>query len=144
MYIGDVMRLAELLIRKRFLESKIDLLNAFIVRLVSNDETSQEELVKLRKELDECLDLRQKYIMKIIGANSQIDLEVGKSDVSLRDAVMIRETIKKKIENVSLIIKNSNGNIDALSFLRQREQLIEEYVILDSAIQMMEWSASLD
>jgi len=138
------MRFSELLIRKKFVDEKIELLRSFIIRLVSNDKAYQEELIKLRKELDECLEESQKYSMKIANANDQIEVTIGSTKVMLRNAVKIRDTMKKKIDNISELIANSNGNIDVLSFVRQQGQLIEEYLALESSIKLIEWSAELD
>ena len=138
------MRLAELLLKKKIIDQKVTELEVFLVKAVQIDAVSQQELSRLRRELDGYLDEGRTLSMQIDSANGQIEVNIKDSTVTLRDAVRLLKTIKKKIGNITDIIENNNGNIDILSFISQRDQLYEEYLLLNKSMQMIEWSAELD
>ncbi len=82
--------------------------------------------------------------MQIDSANTQIELSVGNTQVTLDKAIHIRRTLKRKLDSASDLINNSSGNVDIHSFLTQRDAFYEEFLMLDKTIKMLEWSATLD
>lgn len=138
------MRLAEILLRKRFLDEKIEDLENYLLRVIKNDKTSQTELIRMRKELDSYLDESRRTATQISMANNQIEVTFGESKIYLKDALRILETTERKIDLISDIIRNSDGNINVFEFIEQREHLYEEYFMLVRSIKMIEWSADID
>jgi hypothetical protein len=138
------MRLAELLERKKELVHKIVELEEFLEKVVNKKTTDQEELTDLRSLLDSYLEEDQRFSMKIERANNQIEVKVGNSKLKLNDAVKIRNTFLNKINNITRLIDSSDGNINLPSFIKQRDQLYEEYLVIHNAICIADWSTELD
>jgi hypothetical protein len=138
------MRLAELIDRSNLLKSKIFELERFIVKLVSKDKTEQDELSELRKLLDAFVNENQSLTMKISRANNQIEVILGTSKLRLSDALIMRDTALAKINTITDMIENSNGNLEVVSFLLERDKIYEEYFLIHRAIEMAHWSSEID
>jgi hypothetical protein len=138
------MLLAELILRKKYLEEKIEELGYFLEKIVRDAAISQKELNVLRAELDDYLEQLQSYVLKIESANSQLELSIDNSKIPIKNAIVLRDTLMKKIEFITGIIDNGNSNLDISSFFQQRDRLYEEYFVINRAITTIDWSANID
>ena len=139
------MYLAELLIRKRFIDDKILELKTVLIKCFNGEEVEQSELSFFRTLLDNYYNERQRYLMKLERANSQVEVTIGKSKLSLSDAIKIRGTLERRLEDISeLIVAAGASYLELNSFFETKEQLFEEYMVLVKTIEMADWSTEID
>jgi hypothetical protein len=137
------MYLAELLLRKDFLKSKINKLKVILTKSFRND-MNQSELSYLRSLLDNYYNEYQRYLMKLERVNTQVEVTIGKSKLSLSDAIKIRDTLENKIEDITEMISAGAEYVDLNSFFEQKDQLFEEYMVLVRTIDLADWGTEID
>lgn len=106
----------------------------------SNSVDDKDDLVK---ELLNVMDEVQNTLLVLSRVNSQTMISIGQSKIDINTAVIIRNTIKAKIDLISNIIKSDN-KLDTLTLMTQREKLLEEYNGLNRAIRLADWGVTLD
>jgi len=133
------MLLAELLMRKKHIELQIVELKNY---LITDEESinTNETLTKLY-ELE---DQDQKYRLLIRKANSQIEVLIGNSKVSLATAIELRDNLDNKIDILSDLINANKRSLDIFNLITQRSKLVEEYIMVYKAIKIGDWSSEID
>lgn len=120
------MNLRDLIYKKEFIEIKISELEKMLNKLPHDDVVTK---------LVELLDERQKLSLSIRSANSQCTLTIGENKLDLNSAVVLRATIKKKIDIITSIINSdSDHDLDEFELMKQRDNLIDDYALLDMSI----------
>jgi hypothetical protein len=119
------MNLRDLIYKKQFIEIKINELK----EMLKNNpmEEAAEKLVSL-------LDERQRISLNIHSANSQCYLTLGDSKIDLNSAVIIRNSIKNKLDIMTEIINSEDYTLDRMLLMEQRDKFMEDYALLDMSI----------
>ncbi len=120
------MYLTEVIAQKRLYDKKITELKSLL-------EVRQTE--ELAKELMGLLELRQAKCINISQANEQATVHLGGTDISITVAVMIRETIKAKLDVLTSLINNPDTALDKISLQKQRDRHFNEYTLISMAVQ---------
>lgn len=119
------MYLLEILEKKKVLDKKIDELKAVIG--TSQDNNLAEKLISLIEE-------RQSLLLNIQTANNVSTLNIGGKEVSISTAIEIRNTLKSKIDVVTILIEDRNCELDKIELQSQRDKYYEEYILLTMGI----------
>lgn len=120
------MTLRDLIYKKQFVDIKISELKEMLAKYPNNDTASK---------LVEFLDERQKLSLKIHSANAQCMLTIGDNKLDLNSAVIIRDTIKRKVDIItSLINSDTDFEVDVFELMQQRDNFIDDYALLDMSI----------
>lgn len=102
-----------------------------------------KEIVKILKRdpdndiatrLIELIDERQRNLIDINSANSQCKLKIGKQEISLNAAVIIRDTMKLKVDVLTELIASDECALDKLALISQRDTLFEDFSLLSMSI----------
>jgi hypothetical protein len=118
-------KMHEVLIKKGFINKKIADIQ---FRMKSHyDDILIEKLFDL-------LGTVQNFGRSIIESNMKTKIIIGKTKTDLDTAVRVRHTLCRKIKILNFIIKESADDVDILTFLEQRDSLVEEFILLDAAI----------
>jgi len=120
------MVLHELLIRKRFLDKKIQELKKHLHRNFDND--------KLASKLFTFLDERQNILIKVEDENTKRTIMIGSTEVSVSTAVKVRKTLHLKIRVITDLLNDENCSLDPLSLITQRDGFVDELLILNKTI----------
>jgi hypothetical protein len=120
------MYLAEILIQKEMLNKKIKEIKYLLMKNQSDD---------MAQELMVLIESKQSKLMQINSANNQSSIRIGGTDVSIANAIIIRDTIKEKVDFLTSLIKAKDSSLDKLSLIEQRDKFFDEYTILNIAIQ---------
>jgi hypothetical protein len=103
----------------------------------------KENRDEITDHLFSLIDDYQKYSIIVERVNNSTEINVANSDVSLSTAVKIRETISRKMDVLTNIIdinrNNETVNYKVLDLITQRDKLMEEYILLSSAIFTCDW-----
>ena len=137
------MVLAEVLVEKENLEKKIEQLERYLYRVsgVSADQTN-----KATEKLLELIDKHRSHRIMINRINNSIEVTIGGSKVSLADAVLITQTMSRKIDLLDDLISccDADTALDLFGLADQRDKLLEEYTVLSNQLQSIEWSTKVD
>ncbi len=117
--------LFELLTDKTMLDMKIDEIKS-ILKYEQNDNLAQE--------LFALLELRQSKLLHIAAANNMSKMNVGGTEISIATAIIIRSTIKEKIDILTNMIGNKDCHLDKIELQKQRDRYYGEYVLLSMGI----------
>ena len=117
--------LSEVISKKEILDKKINEIKKIL-------QTTQTE--KLAKELYDLLDKRQSELIKIRAANTASKISIGGNEVSIDTAVIIRDTIKEKINVLTTLINNEECILDKVELQNQRDAYYEDYILLAMGI----------
>lgn len=118
-------QLYEVIKEKEALERKIEEIKALL--LVEHSDDLAAELVAL-------LELKQGKKINIHRANITSKLTIGKSELDITTAVIIRDTVKEKIDYLTLLIEAPECRLDKLELMKQRDQYFTEYNLLSMGI----------
>ena len=132
------MLVAELLLRKKNLKLQIDELEKYL-----STEKAAGDVNKATNAIFELEDRLQQYIVALSISNYETLIQVGKSQVNIAAAIILRNTTQKKI-NVLTELVDTNINVDIFNLMEQRNSLFEEYILLDKAIKASDWKVELE
>lgn len=143
------MLLAEVLARKEEIDSKIDILENHLRSMALDDSIKDTvELDKIVSNMYELFDERQQHIFTIDRANSSIEVKIGNSKTTLASAIRLRETVERKIDVLSELIKacenNTKSGFSVIELLNNKDKLLAEYNVLTNAISKKDWTVELD
>jgi hypothetical protein len=119
------MLLAELLIKKKWLDKKVEELEALL--LSSEDDDIASKLFVLLEE-------RQNKILSIRAANDTSKLKLGDNTITVAQALIIKETLNKKINVITNLLEECPRKLDVLTLMEQREALIKDWAVLHVAV----------
>ena len=132
------MLVAELLLRKKNIKLQIDELKKFLL--------TEEASGSINKVINTVFDLEdklQQYIVALSISNNDTTIQVGKSEINIATAVILRNNTQKKINVLTELIEN-NINIDIFNLIEQRNGFLEEFILLDKAIKESDWKVELE
>lgn len=128
------MYLYELVAQNRALDIKIRELKSIL-----DDELRDE----VAQELLDLIEIKQSKIISISIANNKSEITIGSTTTSVTAAVVIRDTIQKKIDLLTDMINSKDNKLDKLNLIRQRDKFFDEHVFIDMAIKRNDLAVSL-
>jgi hypothetical protein len=130
MYIYEIVK------RRQFVKTKLENVDNFIHKLetVSINDKAQY--------YNKALDLKFKLLNKLRSHDTLLQeqnlnhlVTIGQEQLTVYDAVQLRKTINIKIRTLDTIIAKGDFTvINIFSLIEQRDQLFEEFTLLDTAI----------
>jgi len=134
------MYLREKLTELRILTSKIIELKKYIFREEELQDDIKDGIVKV---ILDYIDEAQTIKLILNKVNKQTVLTIEGAKLDLGSAVIIRNTINKKIDIITDMI-NSNNKLDILTLIKQRDELLGEFNTIYTAIRLADWSVKID
>lgn len=128
------MYLYELVTQNKTLDIKIKELKSIL-----DDELRDE----VAQELLDLIEIKQSKIISISIANNKSEITIGSTTTSVTAAVVIRDTIQKKIDLLTDMINSKDNKLDKLNLIRQRDKFFDEHVFIDMAIKRNDLAVSL-
>lgn len=119
------MLLRDLIYEKKMLEKKIVELKT-IIRYDNSETILQELFVQL--------ELLQAKKVNLNTVNNQIKIDLAEKEVIVSTAVVIRDTMKDKMDVLTVLIKNKRCQLNKLELIKQRDSIYEEYTLLSHKI----------
>lgn len=138
------MLLAEAIIEKEYMRDSISELLQRIERLSKTDKAGNL-LEKAFNKLDKLYDKYQQLSVSIDRSEANTIIKVNKSEVRLRDAIIIKKVMRDRISNFERILNGSNtlDNIVYVDYNKINEkidELMSDIKVLDSKIQYARWN----
>lgn len=142
------MFLSEEIVLRDNIGFKIAELTDYLIVVAKNE--ANDDVSKINNTVNALFDLLDEYQQKEIlveRANRSIKIQIGKSEVLVADAINIRNTINRKIGVLTDIINtckfNNNNLFDIHELMKNRDKLIDEFSVLDNAIESSNWRVKL-
>lgn len=126
---------AELVAQKKVLDKKIKELKSLIKINPSED---------LASELFRLIEQKQNKLLNINAANNISKINIGGTEVSVSTALVIRNTIKEKIDVLSMLISDKNNELEKLSLQKQRDSFYDEYILLTLGVMKNDLRVTID
>jgi hypothetical protein len=98
----------------------------------------------LAKELFNILELKQTKLLHITEANNLSKMNVGGTEISVSTVIIIRNTIKEKIDLLTSMIDNKDCNLDKIELQRQRDKYYSEYILLTMGINRNDLTVTIE
>jgi len=133
------MLISELLFRKKYVKLQIDELKKYLV-----DNESITNINEVLTKLYELEDQDQKYKMLLNKANRVTEIRIGNSKVQVDTALELKRNTGNKIDVLTDLINANKESLNIFNLLTQRNKLIEEYIMINSAIKISDWSTEVD
>lgn len=105
---------------------------------------TDEERDNIVKDIIDYIDKIQNIKLVLNKVNNQTIVEIANSELDLKTAVIIKNSIKEKIDLITDFINNSNNNLDVLTLMSQRDELINEFDAVNNSIRIADWSIKID
>jgi len=130
------MIISEILTRKRFLSKKLLDLNNYIFLLSDLSVQGKSDLYnKAIEEKFVLLSKIQSHEVLLQEQNMINTVSIAGNDLTVYDAVKLRDTLAEKIKTLDVIIDSGDFKvINIFSLIKQRDLLFEEYVIFKTSI----------
>jgi len=130
------MTISEILTRKRFLSKKLLDLNNYIFLLSDLSVKDKSDLYnKAIEEKFALLSKIQSHEVLLQEQNMNNIISIAGNDLTVYDAVKLRDTLFEKIKTLDIIIKSGDFKVvDVFSLMKQRDLLFEEYIIFKTSI----------
>jgi len=135
------MVLAEVLIEMKTLRQKISQLEDYLHRTAGQDATLAD---KATTKLLDLLDKHRSHLISINKFNNSIEVSIGGQKVSLANAILITQTMKRKIDLLNSLIEKEECVLDVFSLIDQRDLLLEDYTTISNGLTAIEWSTTVD
>lgn len=72
--------------------------------------------------------------------NSDTEIQVGESKLSVLDAIHIRNTINRKIDTLTEVIESIDKELGFDDLLEKRDLLMEDYISISRSIEKSDWT----
>lgn len=119
------MILRDLIYQKEMLEKKI-----IELRNIMHYDVSEN----IAQELFVQLELLQAKKVNLNAVNNQVKLDLGGKKVIISTAIIIRDTMKDKMNILTDLITDNECQLDKLTLMKQRDDIYEEYSLLSHKI----------
>lgn len=117
--------LFELLTDKTMIDIKISEIKSIL---------KHEQKDSLAQELFRLFELKQSKLLYISAANNTSKLTIGENEINITTALIIRKTIKEKIDILTDMINNKDCCLDKMELQKQRDRYYDEYILLSMGI----------
>ena len=135
------MNVSELLSNRLYLKIAIEDLTDFL-KAAKSVNTDQIDVVMttLLKYIDD----HQRCLVRVAESNVKTTIKIGKSEVSVSNAIKVREGTKNKIDALSILIEAKNEYLNILDLMEQRRKLYDEYILLSQTIAKSDMETEID
>lgn len=131
------MFLRQKLDERKFLKIKINELKENILHFTDE----QDELIK---EFLILLDRLQTINLVLNKINYESIITIANTELSLNTAIELRNTLQSKIDMMDGLISSSKGTLNLLALMKQRDSVLEEFMVIDSAIKQADWNIKIE
>lgn len=107
------------------LKKKINELHLLLVG--STDDTVLQELFVQ-------LELLQSKKVNINNVNNQVKVSVGGKEIPISMAVVLRDTIRAKIDVLTSMITDAQCKLDKINLMEQRDSFYAEYTVMSHVV----------
>lgn len=128
------MLLRDLVYEKKMLKEKIAELNT-ILQYNYSETIMQELFVQL--------ELLQAKRVNLNTLNNQVKIDLGGKEVILSTAIIVRDSMKNKMNVLANLINNNSVKLDKLDLMKQRDNIYEEYTLLSHKITVSDLNVNL-
>lgn len=135
------MFLGEVLQEKDNLEFKIKQLEELFFKVAKSDSDKANELIK---KLFDLLDKYRSHLILINKINNEQEIVIGGSKINIANAVLLRDTLEKKIEVLNRLIMEETSYTDITSLIENRDKFYIEYKMISSELKSFEWRMKID
>jgi hypothetical protein len=135
MYLGEILNEMENL---RF---KIDQLESLFFKSAKTDSDKANELIK---KLFELVDKYRSHLILINKINNEKEIKIGESKLNLANAVLLKNTLKYKIDILNRLISDDTSYTDIQSLIDNREKFYVEYKAIATELESFEWRMKVD
>ena len=141
------MLVAEALKRKDDIKQKIVELEFYLGKVGGAPAPGKDAVGLYGEVINSIFKLFDKYqnlSILIERSNLSNEVEIGKSKLSVSNAVKLRRTVSEKIRVLTDVIGNGDPMINVPNLIDQRDKLIEEHILLDNVIKQSDWGVEID
>lgn len=135
------MVLAEVLIEKQNIKNKIKQLKNYLDRAAT---ISTESANEATSKLLDLIDKYRSHLILINKINNSTEVKIGDSKVSLANAILIIDTIKRKVDLLNSLIDNEESVLHVFSLMNNRDRLFAEYTVISNELKAIEWGIEVD
>jgi len=143
------MVLAEVVIKKKDLKKRVFELEEYLVCLASNEgnQKNASDIDSTVSSIYLLIDEIQQHVFTIDKVNNSVEIKIGNSTTTLSSAIRLRNTVNKKIGILDRLIgvckNNNDSSFSIISLLENKDKLLAEFNLLNSAIKLKDWSTRL-
>jgi hypothetical protein len=135
MYLGEVLQ------EKENLLFKIQQLEQLFFKVSKTDSDKANELIK---KLFDLLDKYRSHLILINKINNKEEIVIGDSKINLANAVLLRDTLERKIEILNRLILEESAYTDVTSLIENRDKFQVEYKMISNELKSFEWRMKID
>ncbi len=135
------MNVSELLANRFYLKIAIEDLTDFLKAAQS---VNTDQIDSVMSTLLRYIDDHQRYLVMLSESNTKTMISVGSSEVSISNAIKVREGTKHKIDVLTILIEARNEYLDILDLMEQRKKLYDEYILLSQTISKSDMEIEID
>ena len=123
------MFLSEIVLRKKYLESKLDSINMYIDTLSTNTQRNTSELLTNAVSYKfELLSKIRSHNILINNLNKDTYINIGGVELSVFEAMYLLRTLENKMQTFTNLIKSESAiNIDVYAIFNKNDSLFDEY-----------------
>jgi hypothetical protein len=133
---GYNMLIGELIVRKDIIDDRIDELEKGLqLGAIPIDNYST-----VQKELEDLYDKKRNLMLVLVRHNTSTKITVANSELTITDAIIMRDTVNKNIELLENMLMNGSGNLKIKPIIDKKKMLLEEYILYTTAIKVSDWS----
>lgn len=140
------MFVSEIVLRKYFLEQKLRGIENYILSLKNQGSSDKGELYSKAMQLQfDLLSKIRSHDMLLDELNRETFVQVGEASISVYEVMLLIKTLRRKIDTLDAVANAAaSGFIDIHSIYKEKDALVEEYIVLKLKIQesdnITEWT----
>jgi len=135
------MYLGEMINEMQHLEFKIMQLEQLFFKVAKSDSEKANEIIK---KLFDHIDKYRSYLILINKLNNEKEITIGDSKINLANAVLLKKTLKHKIELLNRLIVDDTSYTDVQSLIENRDKFYLEYKTIATELESFEWRTKID
>jgi hypothetical protein len=135
MYLGEVLQ------EKENLLFKIQQLEQLFFKVSKTDSDKANDLIK---KLFDLLDKYRSHLILINKINNKEEIVIGDSKINLANAVLLRDTLERKIEILNRLILEESAYTEVSSLIENRDKFQVEYKMISNELKSFEWRMKID
>lgn len=135
------MYLGEMLNEMQHLEFKIEQLEQIFFKVAKSDSEKANEIIK---KLFDHIDKYRSHLILLNKLNNEKEITIGDSKLNLANAVLLKKTLKHKIELLNRLIVDDTSYTDVQSLIENRDKFYLEYKTIATELESFEWRTKID
>jgi len=141
------MLVGEIVQRKEYIKLKISETEKNLSDIKYTDTEPQKKGALYSSLLDtlfELLSKLQSHKALLDRENAETLILVGENEISVLDAVHIRNTIERKIDTLTEVIGSIDKDVGVRDLLNKRDVLMEDFISISRSIEISDWSKEVE